>query len=213
MSTMTDTFARFVDVLADSLDDDDATGEALASRLHLSRFHLDRLISAAAGEHAGHSAPPHPAGACCLPPHHHGPRPGRGRPRRGLLVAEPFTRAFRRAYGQAPSRWRRRPTKFQIEAPSQVHFNPPGGLRVPAQRKVTAMDLLTRMLEHHVWLVGEMLSRAERLGDDVCSTHPSRFPSTESTGDDRPRAHVCRPPAHARPWRAGGRGHQRPRLG
>lgn len=44
-----------------------------------------------------------------------------------------------------------------------MHFSPPGGLRVPAQRKVTAMDLLIRMVEHHVWLVGEMLSRAERL--------------------------------------------------
>jgi methylphosphotriester-DNA--protein-cysteine methyltransferase len=53
MSTMTDTFARFVDVLATTLDDDDASGEALASRLHLSRFHFDRLVSAAAGEPPG----------------------------------------------------------------------------------------------------------------------------------------------------------------
>jgi AraC family transcriptional regulator len=167
MSTATDTFARFVDVLADTLDDRDASGEELASRVHLSRFHLDRLVSAAAGE----------------PP---------GTLRRRVLLEraayrlvttdddvlrialdagysshEAFTRAFRRAYGQAPSRWRRRPTRFQLEAPSKVHFNPPGGLRVPAQRKVTAMELLTRMVEHHVWLVGEMLTRAERLSDDV----------------------------------------------
>ena len=166
-TTTTDTFARFVDVLADTLDDHGLTGEALASRLHLSRFHAARLVSAAAGE------------------------PPAALRRRVLLERaayrlvtteddvlrialdagysshEAFTRAFGRAYGQAPSRWRRRPTRFQIEAPSNVHFNPPGGLRVPALRKVTAMDLLTRMVEHHIWLVGEMLTRAERLGDDV----------------------------------------------
>jgi biotin operon repressor len=48
MSAATDTFARFVGVLAESLDDHDASGEELASRLHLSRFHVDRLVSAAA---------------------------------------------------------------------------------------------------------------------------------------------------------------------
>jgi AraC-like DNA-binding protein len=165
VSTATDTFARFVDVLAESLDEHDLSGAAIASRLHLSRFHADRLVTAAAGE------------------------PPAALRRRVLLeraayrlittdedvlgVAldagysshEAFTRAFTRAYGRSPSRWRRRPGRFQLEAPSKVHYNPPGGLRMPADRKVTAMDLLTRMVEHHVWLVGEMLSRAERLDD------------------------------------------------
>jgi hypothetical protein len=49
-STAADTFARFLGVLADSLDDHDADGAALAAQLHLSRFHCDRLVSAAAGE-------------------------------------------------------------------------------------------------------------------------------------------------------------------
>ncbi|HET9322838.1 MAG TPA: AraC family transcriptional regulator [Gaiellaceae bacterium] len=167
MSTTTDTFARFVDVLAETLDEHDLSGEALASRVHLSRFHFDRLVSAAAGE---------PPGAL----------------RRRILLEraayrllttnedvlgvaleagysshEAFTRAFARAYGHAPSRWRRQPTRFQIGAPSNVHFNPPGGLRLPADGKVTGMDLLTRMVEHHVWLIGELLTRAERLNDDV----------------------------------------------
>jgi hypothetical protein len=48
-----------------------------------------------------------------------------------------------------------------------VHFNPPGGLRLPAQRKVTTMELLTRMVEHNIWLVGEMIERAAGLPDDV----------------------------------------------
>ena len=167
MSTATDTFARFVGVLAESLDEHDLSGGTIASRLHLSRFHADRLVAAAAGE------------------------PPAALRRRVLLeraayrlittdedvlgVAldagysshEAFTRAFTKAYGRSPSRWRRRPGSFQLDAPSEVHYNPPGGLRMPADRKVTAMDLLTRMVEHHVWLVGEMISRAERLDDEA----------------------------------------------
>jgi AraC family transcriptional regulator len=166
VSATTDTFARFVDVLAETLDEPRLSGDELASRAHLSRFHFDRLVAAAAGE---------PPAAL----------------RRRILLEraayqlitteqdvldvalgagysshEAFTRAFARAYGRSPSDWRRRPTSLQIEAPSKVHFNPPGGLRLPADRKVTAMDLLTRMVEHHVWLVGEMLARAETLPDE-----------------------------------------------
>jgi len=39
-----------VDVLADALDDHEATGEDLAARVHMSRFHFDRVIAATAGE-------------------------------------------------------------------------------------------------------------------------------------------------------------------
>ncbi len=167
MTTTTDTFSRFVDVLAETLDDRTASGESLASRMHLSRFHFDRLVSAAAGE----------------PPATLRRRVLLERAAYRLITTdddvltvaldagysshEAFTRAFTRAYGSAPSRWRRRPTRFQIDAPSKVHFSPPGGLRVPAERKVTAMDLLIRMVEHHIWLVGEMLQRAEQLDDSA----------------------------------------------
>jgi AraC family transcriptional regulator len=183
MRTTTDTFARFVDVLAESLDDHEATGEVLASRLHLSRFHFHRLVTAAAGE----------------PPATLRRRVLLERAAHRLITTddelltvaldagysshEAFTRAFARAYGQAPSRWRRRPTKFQLEAPSRVHFSPPGGLRLPSHRKVTAMDLLTRMVEHHIWLIGEMLTRAERLPDDVLD---ARIDITVEGIDDDP---------------------------
>jgi len=85
----------------------------------------------------------------------------------GYSSNEAFTRAFARHYGAPPSRWRRHPAQFQISTPNDVHFNPPGGLRVPAERKVTGMELLTRMVEHHVWLVGEMVDRADALSDEV----------------------------------------------
>ena len=48
MTSATDHFSAFVDALTRSLDDPDqdswSDGDALARRLHLSRFHLDRIV-------------------------------------------------------------------------------------------------------------------------------------------------------------------------
>ncbi|MGH3491022.1 MAG: helix-turn-helix transcriptional regulator [Actinopolymorphaceae bacterium] len=166
MGSRPDVFAAFVEVLADALDDHEATGADLAGRVHLSRFHLDRVIAATAGE----------------PPARLRRRVLLERAAYRLLTTaqtvlevaveagysthESFTRAFARAYGTAPGRWRERPTTFQIEAPSGVHFHPPDSLRLPARTKVSAMDVLVTMVEHHIWLIGEMLTRAETLRDD-----------------------------------------------
>ncbi len=159
-----DTFVTFVDALASRLDDHEARGEDLAAVAYLSRFHFDRVVTATAGE-----------------------TPARFRRRvlleraayrlltseRGVLdVAveagyssnEAFTRAFQRAYEVGPAAWRKRPHRpIQLAAPNGVHFHPPGGLRLPARTEVTSMDLLVRMVEHHVWLVGELVDRADRL--------------------------------------------------
>jgi AraC family transcriptional regulator len=167
VTTPTDTFVGFVDTLAGRLDDHEARGEDLAAQAYLSRFHFDRLVRAAAGE-----------------------TPGRFRRRvlleraayrlvvtdRGVLdIAveagyssnEAFTRAFQRAYGVAPSVWRSAPTPIQLDCPNGVHFHPPGGLRLPGRHEVSSMDLLSKMVDHHVWLVGEMVDRADALSDDV----------------------------------------------
>ena len=165
MNASTDTFATFVDVLTGVLDDHDATGNDLAARLHLSRFHFDRVISSVAGE------PPtrfrrrillersayrlittqHPIIDIAV--------------EAGYASQAAFTRAFAKAFGSAPHQWRMQPTRTQLPAPSEVHFHPPGSLRLPAQTKVAGMDLLTKMVEHHIWLVGEMIERAARLSD------------------------------------------------
>jgi AraC family transcriptional regulator len=165
MRTAQDTFVHFVDVLASHLDDHEARGADLAARMHMSRFHFDRIVCAVSGE-----------------------SPARFRRRvllergayrlvtsdmsvldiaveAGYSSHEAFTRAFQRAYGTPPSAWRAAPRRFQLAAPNGVHFHPPGSLRLPARTKVTAMDLLTRMIEHHIWLIGEMIERARRLPD------------------------------------------------
>jgi AraC family transcriptional regulator len=161
-----DTFAAFVDVLAQALDDHDIRADELARRAHLSRYHFDRIIAATAGE----------------PP---------ARFRRRILLEraayrlattqwtildisveagysshEAFTRAFTRAYGATPVHWRRRPTRLPIDAPSNVHFHPPAGLLLPARAKVTSMDLVLTMLRHHVWLLDRMLTRAASIDDE-----------------------------------------------
>lgn len=166
MSAATDTFAAFLGVLTDALDDHQATPDVLASRLCLSRFHLDRMISAVAGE----------------PPVALRRRILLERAAYRLLTTratildvaveagyashEAFTRAFARSFGTAPAMWRRRPSGIRIEAPSDIHFQPPGSLRLPAVTRITSMDLLSKMVEHHVWLLGEMVKRAERLSDE-----------------------------------------------
>ena len=161
-----DTFARFVDALADGLDDHAATGEDMAARVYLSRFHFDRVIVATAGEtpsrlrrrvlleRAAYRLLT--SGSGVLEVAHEA----------GYASNEAFTRAFRRAYGVAPSAWRAQPGRIQLAAPNGVHFHPPGGLRLPARDEVTSMDLLAKLLEHHVWLVGEIVDRAGRLPAD-----------------------------------------------
>ncbi len=161
-----DTFVRFVDVLAAALDDHDASGDELAARMHLSRYHVDRVISATAGE------PPAALRRRVLLERAAYRLVTTDRTildvavEAGYSSNEAFTRAFARAYGVSPAAWRRRPTAFQLDAPSDVHFHPPGRLRLPARRKVKTMDLLQAMVRHHVWLVGEMVDRASTLTDE-----------------------------------------------
>jgi AraC family transcriptional regulator len=166
MTAAADTFTAFVDVLAEALDDHDTTAEELAARLCLSRFHFDRVISQVAGE----------------PPRAFRRRILLERAAYRLLATtqgildiaieagygshEAFTRAFAAAYGAPPATWRRKPKAIRIEAPSGVHFHPPGSIRLPARDQVSSMDLLTRMVEHHIWLTGEILRCAERLDPD-----------------------------------------------
>jgi AraC family transcriptional regulator len=160
-----DVFARFLDALADSLNEPEVSGQTLADRVHLSRFHVDRLVAAVAGEPPGalrRRVLLERAAYRLLTTDHDVLRIAVDA---GYASHEAFTRAFTRVYGRPPSRWRHAATDFRIDAPNRVHFHPPGGLRLPAREEVDTMELLTRMVEHHVWLVGQMLDRAAPLPD------------------------------------------------
>ncbi|MBS2938703.1 helix-turn-helix transcriptional regulator [Nocardioides sp. J2M5] len=163
MTTAADTFADFLATLAETLD---LGSEERSRRLHLSRHHLDRVVSATGGE------PPERMRRRLLLERAAYELVTTDRPVLDVAIGagfgshEAFTRAFTRAYGAAPSRWRHAPTSTRIPGASDVHFHPPGSLRLPTAQKVTAMDLMTRMIEHHLWLTGEMLDRASRLTDE-----------------------------------------------
>ncbi|QAY69629.1 helix-turn-helix domain-containing protein [Xylanimonas protaetiae] len=167
--TATDTFSQFVDHLVEVMDDGEhLSGDGWARRLHFSRFHLDRMIRGVAGE------PPATLRRRVLLERAAFRMLTTTAPlidvavEAGYSSHEAFTRAFARAYGTPPAAWRRDPGQIRIEAPSGVHFHPPGGLRLPARtdKRVTAMDLLTAMVEHHVWLTGELISHAGQLTED-----------------------------------------------
>ena len=166
--TSSDVFAKFVGIVGDTLDDPGLTGERIAQRVYLSRYHCGRVLTALAGE-----------------------SPIRFRRRvlleraafrlmttelsvldvaveAGYSSHEAFTRAFAREHGEPPAQWRRLGTRnFYLEAPSGVHFHPPAGLRLPARGKVSGMDLLVKMVEHHVWLTAEMVKAARQLDDST----------------------------------------------
>ncbi|WP_433166419.1 helix-turn-helix domain-containing protein [Kribbella sp. CA-247076] len=163
---MTDVLAAFVSALADALDEPGVTGDDLATRLRLSRSHLDRMVAAAAGERPGAfrrrillersayrllTGPGHILDVAV---------------EAGYGSHEAFTRAFGRAYGVPPNAWRGRPDRIRLAAPSGIHFHPPNGLRIPARDKVSSMDLIRSIVDHHVWLLGEMLDQAATLTDE-----------------------------------------------
>lgn len=163
--TAPDLFARFVDQLADTLDDHETGAEERAGRLHFSRFHADRLVAAVGGE------PPETLRRRVLLERAAYRMLTTRAPLIDIAVEAgysshaAFTRAFARAYGSPPGAWRRRPGQIRLDTPNGVHFHPPGSLRLPARRTVTSMNLLTRMVEHHIWLTGELVSHAGRLTD------------------------------------------------
>ena len=163
---MTDRFVAFVDRLGADLDTMPTRAEDMAAAAHLSRFHFERVIMAIAGEsptrfrarilleRAAHRMTTTDATLLDIAVE------------AGYSSHEAFTRAFRREYGVAPSVWRRRPARFRIAAPNGVHFHPPGGLRLPARHRMDSMDLVVEMVEHHVWVVDQLVDRAAGLTEE-----------------------------------------------
>lgn len=173
--TVPDHLGRFLDTLGRCLDEPELTADDVAARAYLSRFHFDRMASAALGE---------PPGAF----------------RRRLLLErsayalvttqvpvleiavqagygshEAYSRAFVRSYGVSPTRWRASPEvrsgrsqvrEFELAAASDIHFQPPSGLRIPEATKVTDMNLLLSLVDHHIDLITQMIERLSGIPEE-----------------------------------------------
>lgn len=165
MTVAADTFADFVDGLASALDDHEATGEEWAARQHFSRFHFDRMIKSVGGE------PPQALRRRILLERAAYRMITTRAPLLDIAVEagysshEAFTRAFAKAYAMTPREWRKKPGHIQIGEPNGVHFVPPASIRLPSRDVVRGPDLLERMVEHHVWLVGELIRVSGNLSD------------------------------------------------
>lgn len=168
----TDRLRGILDLVEESLGEPEMSGEDLAARAYLSRFHFDRLVRAALGEPPGAfrrrllmERAAHALTGSSAPVIEVAFDAGYGSP-------EAFTRAFVRAYGSPPSEYRlahRMATAgaHQLPAGNGIHFHPPGALRLPAVTRSSGMDVLTRMLDHHLWLSQQIIARAAQLDDTV----------------------------------------------
>ena len=154
---------RLIDSVVTALDPD-VDGTALAAQVFLRRFHFDRLIAAAIGEPAGafrrrllleRAAWQLLSGSQSV---------ARVAANAGYQSVAGFVRAFSRAYGCPPGRFRRAGCGYRQPAPNGIHFHPPGGLSVPAAAsKGRTMDLTDRLIEHDQWLTEQLIDRAATL--------------------------------------------------
>jgi AraC family transcriptional regulator len=182
----TDRLLALIDVLVESVERP-ARGAELARRAHFSRFHFDRLVAAAL-----HETPAAFRRRLLLERAAYELRAA-GRPvlhvalDAGYGSAEAFARAFRRAFGLAPSEYRARgEPEFRLPAPNGVHFHPPGGLLVQAGERSEPMDLTDRMLEHDLWLTERLIDAAEQLPDAALDEPNSVSPPTPAFFDESP---------------------------
>jgi len=172
-----DRLREFIELLVERAD---RGGEEVAARAYLSRFHFDRLVGAALRETPGafrrrlllERAAWQLRNASVTDAAHDA----------GYSSLEAFSRAFGRAYGEAPSRYR---GDFRLPAQNGVHFHPPGGLRVPAERSDT-MDLTDRMLDHDLWLTRQLIDAAAGLPEAQIDEPNPVAPPTAAFHEDAP---------------------------
>lgn len=168
MKATSDPFLDLVERVAHDLGQaggDPPGGAELAAEAGFSRFHYDRLIQAVSGE-----TPARFLARILLERAAYRMTTSE---RTLLEVATEagfgshaaFTRAFRRAYGVAPSAWRERPSRYQLETPNGVHFHPPGGLRIPARDGEPDGAALVDLVRHHALVVTAVVERVARLDD------------------------------------------------
>lgn len=163
MKPRADRLRDVIDAVIEALDEG-LDGRAVAARAMLSPFHFTRLVRAGIGEspmafrrrllleraawQLGRGASVTDAGL-----------------EAGYEATEAFSRAFTRAHGVPPSRFADAGRAFRIVAPNDIHFHPPGGLRLPGDTRSPTMDLSDRLIEHDHWHTSRLLEQAASLSN------------------------------------------------
>lgn len=149
---MEDRLRELLDLVIASLDAPGTDGRALADRASFSRDHLDRIVAAATGE-----SPVAMRRRLLLERAAWQLRSGQTTAAEAAVAAdfgspEAFSRAFSRAFGVSPGRFRDGDRPARVDAPNGVHFHPPAGLLVPGTRApaVVGHDLTDRLVTHHL---------------------------------------------------------------
>src|SRR5437763_279113 len=130
-----DRLRAFIDLIVGSLDDDDLDGAAIAGRAFVSRYHFDRLVAAALQESPGAFRRRLLLERAAWRVSHDAASVTETAVEAGYGSVEGFGRAFARAYGAAPSRYRTTGRTFRLATRNGVHFHPPGGLRLRGRSK------------------------------------------------------------------------------
>jgi len=161
-----DRLREFIDLVLHSLNED-LDAQSRASALGLSRFHLDRLVSAAMAESPGAFRRRLLLERAAWQLAEEGSSVTRAAFDAGYLSVEGFSRAFARAFGLTPSRYRRDGRTRRVHAANGVHFHPPGGIFIPeSDQRRTRMDMVDRLLGHDVWLTSKLIDAASGLPDE-----------------------------------------------
>lgn len=149
-----DALRTLLDAILVSIDAPDVDRGRLAAAVGFSPDHLDRLVSAAAGE-----------SATALRRRLLLERAA-WEIQRGATIASAArgagygsSAAFSRAFAAAPRAYAATRRGFRLNAPNGLHFHPPAGLALPPRlaRPATSTAVLERLLAHHVAHSREML--------------------------------------------------------
>lgn len=171
---MEDRLRELLDLVIASLDVPGTDGRGLAVRASYSRDHLDRIVAAATGE-----SPVAMRRRLLLERAAWQLRTGQATPAQAAVAAdfgspEAFSRAFSRAFGVPPGRYRDGDADGppRIAAPNGVHFHPPAGLLVPRGTRAARPDrsptlgdhdLTDRLVLHHLERSAALLDAAAGL--------------------------------------------------
>lgn len=106
----------------------------------------------------------------------------------GFTGYDVFVRAFRREYGDLPSVWRLAPTSWRIDTVTEVHVDPPDGVRLPPRPASEADDLLALVARRHVevvrGLVDDVGDGTEATVDDDAADAATYDATYDATRDD-----------------------------